>query len=450
MSSEDIYNKKFSSFSYVEVRKQADSYRLIRTINGEVVSTASVLDKGYSVRFFNDGTLYFSSSNNPENLGAKPDKIQGWEKGFDDQSPSSGNFRAEEEVPISSKSIREKEEILKNLYQEASSQPLHSKLKSLNLDYVERVEEKDVTINGISFSSYVPRVLLSAVIVMKNERMTVNGRFEYGGSGGLEHLREVDLKEKVKALDDLLVKGKSVEPGSTNVVVSGNISGIMAHESVGHPFEADRILGREFAQAGLSYLTFMKGRIGSDAVTVIDDPTIKKSNGYYEIDDEGVKAKEKVLIKEGNINELLHDRFSGYRMDTRSNGSGRASSHSREPLVRMSNTFFKPGKVKFHDLIDVSNGVFIKSYMEWNIDDMRLGQRYVGLEAYEIKHGEVGDPLLFPVLEGNTDQLLKSVEEVDDSLQFFPGTCGKGDPDQPVPVWLGGPDMLLNYKVRRI
>jgi len=94
--------------------------------------------------------------------------------------------------------------------------------------------------------------------------------------------------------------------------------------------------------------------------------------------------------------------------------------------------------------------VKIKSYMEWNIDDMRLGQRYVGLEAYEIKHGELGDPLLFPVLEGNTDQLLKSVEEVNDSLQFFPGTCGKGDPDQPVPVWLGGPDMLLNYKVRRI
>jgi Predicted Zn-dependent proteases and their inactivated homologs len=37
------------------------------------------------------------------------------------------------------------------------------------------------------------------------------------------------------------------------------ISGIMAHESVGHPFEADRILGREAAQAGESYL-------GRDAV----------------------------------------------------------------------------------------------------------------------------------------------------------------------------------------
>ena len=29
---------------------------------------------------------------------------------------------------------------------------------------------------------------------------------------------------------------------------------------------------------------------------------------------------------------------------------------------------------------------YMRSYMEWNIDDIRWGQRYVGLEAYLIEN----------------------------------------------------------------
>jgi len=32
---------------------------------------------------------------------------------------------------------------------------------------------------------------------------------------------------------------------------------------------------------------------------------------------------------------------------------------------------------------------------------------------------------------------------VDDSLTFYPGTCGKGEPSQGVPVWFGGPNMRI-------
>ncbi|MEM4955820.1 MAG: TldD/PmbA family protein, partial [Metallosphaera sp.] len=77
------------------------------------------------------------------------------------------------------------------------------------------------------------------------------------------------------------------------------------------------------------------------------------------------------------------------------------------------------------------------------IDDMRMGQRYIGLEAYEIKHGEVGEPVLFPVLEGKTTEFLSAIDGADDSLEFYPGTCGKGDPDQGIPVSMGGPNLRL-------
>lgn len=89
--------------------------------------------------------------------------------------------------------------------------------------------------------------------------------------------------------------------------------------------------------------------------------------------------------------------------------------------------------------------------MEWNIDDLRIGQRYIGLEAYEIKNGEIKDPLLFPVIEGTTFEFLSSIDAIDNTLKFYYGTCGKGDPDQGIPVWMGGPNMRLrnvSVKVR--
>ena len=37
----------------------------------------------------------------------------------------------------------------------------------------------------------------------------------------------------------------------------------------------------------------------------------------------------------------------------------------------------------------MKHGVFFKTFTEWNIDDKRLNQRYVALEAYLIEHGEM-------------------------------------------------------------
>ena len=66
-------------------------------------------------------------------------------------------------------------------------------------------------------------------------------------------------------------------------------------------------MGREAAQAGESFVKpeMLGERIGSEVVTVIEDPTIPNSWGFYLYDDEGVKARPRYLIREGIINEFL-------------------------------------------------------------------------------------------------------------------------------------------------
>ncbi|MCY0860753.1 MAG: TldD/PmbA family protein [Sulfolobaceae archaeon] len=451
---EKIY-ESFSSFPYTEVRWHRNYHHFLSFLNGRLTSSIKFTNEGYSVRYYKDGVLYFLSAYTPEELRPTGSySVKGWEVGYDDTQPKGGKYEAKEKKPLDSMSIDEKIKYFKEVYNAIKDNP---SLVSFSIFYNENIEEKEVLVNNVKVQGRVPRVYVGISMVVKENNRTATARYEIGGSGGLEVLEGSRLQEfvqeKLKAVEEVLKKGKPFGEKKTDVVLSGMLAGIMAHESVGHPFEGDRILGREFAQAGLSYLAEIKeGKIGSDVVNVVDDPTVEGGSGYYKIDDEGVEARPKYMIKNGYINELLHDRFSAVKFNAKSNGSARASDFDREPLVRMSNTFFKPGDMKFEELLeDVKEGVFIKTYMEWNIDDLRLGQRYVGLEAYEIKNGEIGDPVLFPVLQGKTPELLSSIDAVDNTLSFYPGTCGKGDPDQGIPVWLGGPDMRLrNVRIKEV
>ena len=252
-----------------------------------------------------------------------------------------------------------------------------------------------------------------------------------------------------KILKNVITKGKAVKPGTMDLICGPEVTGIAAHESCGHPMEADRILGREMSQAGRSFI-FKGGpywigtRIGSDAVTIVDDPTIEHSYGYYAYDDEGVKARRRYLYKNGLINEFLHNRETAAKLGTKSNASSRSVNYDREAIVRMANTFVLPGQMSDEELIeDVKNGVYMKSFTEWNIDDKRFNQRYVGREAYLIENGELKHPVARPVIETTTQKFWTAVDAVSKNVEFDAATCGKGDPGQGVPVYTGGPCIRL-------
>ena len=69
--------------------------------------------------------------------------------------------------------------------------------------------------------------------------------------------------------------------------------------------------------------------------------------------------------------------------------------------------------------------------------------RYIGKEAWLIENGELKHLVRNPILEITTPKLYESIDAVDKNLEFFAGTCGKGDPAQGIPVYLGGPNVRL-------
>lgn len=312
--------------------------------------------------------------------------------------------------------------------------------------------EEKVYVNseGTNLHSRVPRIQYYTYLTAVHGGQTAQRFFIKGETGGWEAYARMKLEEiikhETKILRLLLTKAVKPPAGKIDVILAPEVSGIAAHESVGHPTEADRIIGREAAQAGESYLKpeNVGMKIGSDQAYLSDDPTLPNSFGFYLFDDEGVAARKRALIQAGYIKELLHNRSTAYDFGLRSNASSRAVRFDREPIVRMGNTFVEPGDHTLDELLDdVEQGIYMKSFMEWNIDDKRLNQRYTGFEAYLIEKGELKGLVKGPVLEITTPGLWGSVDARGKEMGFFAGTCGKGEPMQGCPVWMGGPDVRL-------
>jgi TldD protein len=310
---------------------------------------------------------------------------------------------------------------------------------------------------GSNITSNIPYSMAVVSVIVAHGTETRQSILQFGAVGGYEKFKALNIAdqstEKAKSMQNVLEKGITISEEELkkikNVVIAPEITGIAVHESVGHPNEADRVFGRESAQAGTSYLTInnLGLEIGSERVNIFDDPTIENSYGFYLYDDEGVKARKRHIVKNGMQNELLTNREYAKILGLKSNASARSDSYSNEPLVRMSNSYLERGKAKFEELLaEAKNGVYIKSFTEWNIDDTRSFSRYQGNEAYSIKNGSLEKPIKNYRLEKSTMEFWHAVKLLGNDFKLYIGSCGKGEPMQGVPVTMGGPSTLLSFE----
>jgi TldD protein len=447
---------------YAEVRAQSEERERLMLRNGILEAYLAGVDSGFCVRMIADGGIGFASSDKWTKEEAK--KIVDSALRYAKAADRKDKIKFAEEKGVRTKWVVEQKEKIEDVSPEekiAKFVDINKSLVSCGVNIAatmiacttDLISKYYVNSEGSRISSFVPKIGAFIFITVAEQGKTEQAPEQFGYSGGWEAFREWSVEDKLihnaKILRDVITKGKAVKADVMDLVCGSEIAGIAAHESCGHPMEADRILGREMSQAGRSFIfeggPFWIGtRIGSDAITIVDDPTIEHSYGYYAYDDEGVKARRRDLYKNGIINEFLHNRESAAKLHTRSNGSSRSINYDREAIVRMANTFVLPGDMTEEELIeDVEYGVYMKTFTEWNIDDKRFNQRYVGREAYLIENGKLKQPIARPVIETTTLKFWSAVDAVSEKVKFDAATCGKGDPAQGVPVYTGGPCIRL-------
>jgi len=446
--------------SYAEARLESTTANSVVMKNGIVQAAGMDKHEGIGMRFIINRKMGFVSTNELQKKKlmetitkalktTKATKSLGENVNLSKEPAHKAAYEVKQKIKLENVSVDERIALL----QQAETAVLATKANVPSRYMVLSdgdVNEYLVTSEGTKIKSRIPRINFYYFLTCEENFKITQRYWVYGAAGGWEHAKKWNVAkiftEEVKAMKRTLEKGIKAPVGTMPIVCGPQVTGIIVHESCGHPFEADRILGREAAQAGESYVSqkMVGKKVASPIVSIVDDPTVPNSYGFYLYDNEGVKARRKYLVKNGRIHEFLHNRETAFQMGMKSNGSSRAADFERESIVRMSNTFMLPGDHKEEELFkDIKFGIYMKNFMEWNIDDKRLNQKYTGAEAYLIENGEITQPIINPILEVSSTKLYPAIDAVAKNMEFHAGDCGKGEPQQGIPVFMGGPSIRL-------
>ncbi|HYL38566.1 MAG TPA: TldD/PmbA family protein [Bryobacteraceae bacterium] len=228
--------------------------------------------------------------------------------------------------------------------------------------------------------------------------------------------------------------------GRFDLILDGSQLALQVHESIGHPIELDRVLGSEANYAGMSFLTLdklNKLRYGSEIVNAVCDARLEHGPGLgtFAFDDEGVPAQSADIIRNGQFVGYMTSRETAAAIgQARSNGTMRATSWARLPLIRMTNVSLLPGDETLEDVFGgVSRAIYMETNRSWSIDDKRYNFQFGCEIAWEIRDGQRVRMLKNPTYSGITTEFWNSCEAIanrDHWVLWGVPNCGKGQPEQ--------------------
>jgi predicted Zn-dependent protease len=266
----------------------------------------------------------------------------------------------------------------------------------------------------------------------------------------------------LKAVDKMIADLKAlrvapvVDPYTGPAILSGRATAVFFHEVFGHRVEGQRQKGEDEGQT----FTKMIGQPVLPSFLSVDfDPTLKHYGGVdlvgsYSFDDEGVRARPVVAVKDGILTSFLMSRapIAGF---PNSNGHGRAQA-GMKPVARQSN------------LVIVNSKPVTREQMKrLLIAQIKQQNKPFGLLFDDIQGGftltiralpnafEVLPIMVYRIYPDGREQLVRGVNLVgtplaafskivaaDDEKAVFNGVCGAESGW--VPVSASGPGILIS------
>ena len=261
---------------------------------------------------------------------------------------------------------------------------------------------------------------------------------------------DTDLRAAVKKTADqlsALVKAPVAEPVVCPAILSGSAAAVFFHEIFGHRVEGHR--QKDIAE-GQTFTKMLGQPVLPPFLSVTFDPTRHSIqgidlNGYYEFDDEGVRARPVNIVKDGILKTFLLSRSPVGEFD-HSNGHGRRQP-GMEVVSRQSNL-----------LVISTKQVSDKELREELIAEVKRQNKPYGLYFEQVSSGytttrrqglqafTVVPLVVYKVYpDGRPDELIRGVDIVgtplasfrkilatSDRLEVFNGYCGAESGSVPV------------------
>lgn len=222
------------------------------------------------------------------------------------------------------------------------------------------------------------------------------------GDFDLDKLSQSIVKEGIDSLGAKPVPSQSYEIVLRNDAMSVLLS---AFEGM---FSADAV------RKNMSLLKDKIGeKIGSDLVTIVDDPFLPKSSSSRSFDDEGCATKYKELVQNGVLTTYLHNLTTSRKAGVPPTGNGFGGA------VAFVNMKMLPGKDTIDDLIgSLRDGLFITGLQGAHAGANPVsGDFSLQAMGFVVKDGKIGAPVALVTVAGNIISLLKDVVAVGNDLK---------------------------------
>lgn len=246
--------------------------------------------------------------------------------------------------------------------------------------------------------------------------------------------RHAELRELIAEELDYAERAVPVEPGVYTCVLAPEVTGVFAHESFGHKSESDFMLGSETMRKEWAIGT----KVGWEGLNIIDSG-LPEGSGYVPYDDEGNKASETYLIKNGVLTGRLHSALTAAALDEAVTGNARATTFEFEPIVRMTSTYIAGGEDTLESLLKgAEGGIYIPDYFHGSgMSTFTIAPS----RAYRIRDGKIAEPVRVSVVSGNVMETLFKIDGATKEMKLCSsayGGCGKME-QFPLRVAFGGP-----------
>ncbi|MFN7924789.1 MAG: TldD/PmbA family protein [Bryobacteraceae bacterium] len=461
--------------SYADVRAVESRGRTLGVKNGKVSQVSEDESAGIGIRVIVDGAWGFAATDDLTNAGIESAARLALEIATASASAKKYDIRLAPEPParltwVSPCAI------------DPFSIPVETQVALLLEADAEMRREKGITLTEASLVFERARqIYLSSEGSEIDQTRTVTGAgmccYSFGEGeiqkrsypnsfGGQYQLRgwdlalELELAKHAPRLASECVALHSADPCpeiTGNLILDSAQLGLQIHESVGHPIELDRVLGSEANYAGMSFLTLDqldRLRYGSEIVNVVCDATEAHGPGLgtFAFDDEGVAAQRVDIIKAGQFKGYMSSRETAHAIgQNRSNGTMRATSWNRLPLIRMTNVSLLPGTSSLDEVFGVDHGIYMETNRSWSIDDKRYNFQFGCEIGWEIKNGKRVRMLKNPTYSGISTDFWNSCTAIAGpehwTLWGVPN-CGKGQPEQVMGTGHGAsPSRFANIKI---
>lgn len=170
-------------------------------------------------------------------------------------------------------------------------------------------------------------------------------------------------------------------------------------------------------------------QIGSQELTIFDDPHIPRALGSKPFDDEGCPTGKKVIIEKGVLTSFLHNTYTANRIGIPSTGNAvriapfsAKPKYALEPLIGPTNTVIKPGTVSQEKLInEVKDGIITRGFIGAHTANSQSGDFSVLMSgAFKIEKGEIKHPVKEAMIGGNILDLFKKIDLLADDVKQMP------------------------------